>query len=237
MATAKSKPKATPFLYRLFGAPPAPGEEVVERYSKSVRVLHWVNAVAWVVLFVTGFFFVVNQFGAGAQGGISGVFHRIAAVVMVGWAVMYFLGNPKTAIEGIREAFKWGKDDLGWLKAAPAYYILGEEGAMPPQEHMNTGQKMWWLVVLGAGSLMIITGALMWFFKDIISADAFIWSVFFHQAGFIILFAFSLLHVYLSVVHPLMRGVFWSMWNGKISAKYAESHHKKWYDRIKKNGK
>jgi formate dehydrogenase subunit gamma len=108
---------------------------------------------------------------------------------------------------------------------------------MPPQEHMNTGQKMWWLVVLGAGALMIITGALMWFFKDIISADAFIWSAFLHDAGFIILFAFSLLHVYLSVVHPLMRGVFWSMWNGTISAKYAESHHKKWYDRIKKAGK
>jgi formate dehydrogenase subunit gamma len=233
MATAKSKTKAPPFLYRLFGPPSAPGEKVVERYSKSVRVLHWVNAVAWVVLFITGWFFVVDQFGAGAREGISGVFHRIAAVVMIGWAVLFVIGDKQGAVKGIKEAFKWGKDDLGWVKAAPAYYILGEEGSMPPQDHMNTGQKLWWLVVLLAGSLMIITGALMWFFKPILPQGAFLWTSFFHDVGFFVLFSFALIHVYLSVMHPLMRGVFWSMWSGKISAKYAESHHKKWYDKIK----
>ena len=234
MTTAKGKAKSTPISHALFGAPPAPGEEQVERYSRPVRILHWVNAVAWIVLFITGFFFFVPQFGAAAAGGVSGLLHRIAAVLMVGWAVLYFFGSPKAALRGIGEAFKWGADDIKWLKAAPAYYMLGEEEKMPPQDHMNTGQKLWWLFVIGAGGLMIITGALMWFFKGIISADAFMWSAFFHDVGFIALLSFALVHVYLSVFHPKVRGVFWSMWRGTVSARYAESHHKKWYDKVKK---
>jgi formate dehydrogenase subunit gamma len=234
MTTAERKSKSKPFMHALFGAPPAEGEKQIERYSRPVRILHWVNAVAWIVLFITGFFFFVPQFGAPAAGGVSGLLHRIAAVVMVGWAAIYFVGSPKAALRGIGEAFKWGASDIGWLKAAPAYYMLGDEEKMPPQDHMNTGQKLWWLFVLGMGAVMIVTGALMWFFKGMISADAFIWMAFFHDVGFIALLSFALLHVYLSSFHPKMRGIFWSMWRGTVSAKYAESHHKKWYDEVEK---
>ena len=234
METVERKPKSTPILHYIFGAPPVPGEDVVERYSRPVRILHWVNAVAWIVLFITGLIFFVPQFGGGAVGGWSGLFHRIAAVVMVGWVALYFVTSPRSALSGVREAFKWGRDDIGWMQAAPSYYMLGGEDTMPPQGHMNTGQKLWWLTVLGAGSLMILTGALMWFFKDIIPGSAFMWSAFFHDVGFIALLTFGLVHVYLSAFHPKMRGIFWSMWGGKISAKYAESHHKKWYDKVSK---
>ena len=243
---AEQKPKSTPFLNYLFGAPPTPGEPVVERYSKTVRVLHWVNAVAWVVLIVTGLFLFVPQFGDAAVGGLSRLFHRIGAVVMVGWALIYVVGDPRSTWAGIKDAFKWGKCDLGWLVAAIPYYFFGKEEStirirgfsrrieMPPQHHMNTGQKLWWLFVLAGGALMIITGALMWFFKNLISPGAFMWSAFFHDVGFIILLVFAFVHVYLSVFHPKMRGIFWSMWGGTISAEYASSHHKKWYDDVTK---
>ena len=42
---------------------------------------------------------------------------------------------------GVKQAFTWGAEDIGWLKAAPSYYFLGDESAMPPQGSMNTGQK------------------------------------------------------------------------------------------------
>jgi formate dehydrogenase subunit gamma len=227
MATAKSKSKSTPLASSLFGPPPAPGEEVVERYSRPVRILHWVNAIAWIVLFVTGWFFFVDQFGPAASGGISGVLHRIAAVVMVGWAVLYFLGSPKAAIKGMLEALKWGKDDIGWLKAAIPYYFFGKDEKMPPQEHMNTGQKLWWLMTLAFGALMIVTGAIMWF-----GSPTAILGIL-HDVGFIALFSFAMVHMFLSL-HPKMSGIFWSMWSGMVSSRYAESHHKKWYDKIKK---
>jgi len=81
--------------------------------------------------------------------------------------------------------------------------------------------------------MMVVTGALMWFFKPWLAASSFIWSAFFHDVGFVVLLVFAFVHVYLSVFHPKMRGIFWSMWGGKVSARYAESHHKKWYDEVK----
>ena len=237
MTTAERKSKSVPLSHTLFGAPPSPDEEQIERYPRPVRILHWANAIAWIVLFITGLFFFVNQFGAAAQGGVSGVFHRIAAVVMVGWVVLFVINDPKGTVRGIREALKWGRDDLEWAKAAVSYYFFGREDKMPPQEHMNTGQKLWWLTVIVVWAVMIITGALMWFFKDIAPQGVFNWAGFFHDVGFAILLPFALLHVYLSAFHPKMRGVFWSMWRGNVSAKYAESHHKKWYDRVKKGEK
>jgi len=177
----------------------------------------------------------VPQFSGGAGHGISSLFHHIAAIIVVAWAVGYFLRNPKTSIEGIKFALKWGTADFKWAMAAPAYYFFGKENKMPPQEHMNTGQKLWWLVVLGCGAVMIITGAFMWFFKNLVPSGVVMWCSTFHSIGMAVLFAFAFVHVYLSVFHPKMRGIFWAMVDGTVPADYAESHHKKWYDELTKH--
>jgi formate dehydrogenase subunit gamma len=230
--SAKAKAVSTSVPEVLFGPKPVAGEEVVERYTKGERTLHWVTAVTWAVLFITGLFLFVPVFGGAARGGVSTLLHHIAAIVVVAWAVWYFIRYPKASLKGIMFAFKWGMADFNWLKAAPAYYFFGKEEKMPPQEHMNTGQKLWWLIVLGAGALMVLTGALMMFFKGFIPSGAFMWAATFHALGMVALFTMALVHVYLSVFHPKMRGIFWSMVNGTVPAWYAASHHKKWYDEL-----
>jgi formate dehydrogenase subunit gamma len=236
-SSAKVKAGSTSMPEVIFGPKPLQGEKVIERYTKGERILHWVTAVTWVVLFITGLFLFVPVFGGGAQGGVSTLLHHIAAIVVVAWAVRYFLWHPKESLKGIMFAFKWGMADFNWLKAAPAYYFFGKEEKMPPQDHMNTGQKLWWLIVLGAGALMVLTGALMLFFRSLLPQDVFMWAATFHALGMVALFAMALVHVYLSVFHPKMRGIFWSMVNGTVPAWYAESHHKKWYDEMMKHKK
>jgi formate dehydrogenase subunit gamma len=236
-SSSKAKAGSTSVPEVLFGPKPLPGEKVIERYTKGERTLHWVTAVTWAVLFITGLFLFVPWFGVAAQGGIAGIFHRIAAIVVVAWAARYFLRHPKASFKGIMFAFKWGMADFNWLKAAPAYYFFGKEEKMPPQEHMNTGQKLWWLIVLGAGALMVLTGAIMMFFKGVLPSAWFMWAGVFHAVGMVALFTMALVHVYLSVFHPKMRGIFWSMVNGTVPAWYAESHHKKWYDEMMGNKK
>ena len=235
--SARAKAGSTSVPEVLFGPKPVPGEKLLPRYSKQVRILHWVTAVTWAVLFITGLFLFVPVFGGAAQGGVSTLLHHIAAVVVVAWAVRYFLWHPKASMEGIKFAFKWGSADVKWAMAAVPYYFFGKEEKMPPQEHMNTGQKLWWLIVLGAGALMVLTGALMLFFKTLLPQDVFMWAATFHAVGMVALFTMAVVHVYLSVFHPKMRGIFWSMVNGTVPAWYAESHHKKWYDELTKHKK
>jgi formate dehydrogenase subunit gamma len=215
-------------------------KQEVERYRKPTRILHWVHAGAFTLLFLTGLVLFIPQLGFLAQDGWTRLIHRIAAVVFIIAPLIYMPLNWKSTWKGIKEAFNWGIDDIGWLKAAPRYYFLADEEAMPPQDHMNSGQKMWWLLVIFSSIVFVVTGLVMWAFKTIAPASLLGWMVLLHDIAFIVTGVMFFVHIYLSVVHPLMRplrtGAWSSMARGKVSAHYARSHHGKWYDRISKGG-
>jgi formate dehydrogenase subunit gamma len=104
---------------------------------------------------------------------------------------------------------------------------------MPPQGHMNTGQKLWWLMVIVLGLVLVVSGLVMWLLKTVAPAPLLQWMVFAHDVAFIASGSMFLVHLYLSAVHPLMRpwreGSMSSMTRGRVSVEYARSHHAKWY--------
>ena len=135
----------------------------------------------------------------------------------------------------IKETLIWGKNDIQWVRHAPDYYFGGDESKMPPQGHINTGQKMWQLVVLVTGALFIISGIFIWFLKDVLSPGFFQSFIIVHDIAFILVLLMLLVHIYLGVIHPRMTESLRSMWDGKISKKYAGNHYSKWYDEEVKN--
>lgn len=211
-------------------------EQEVERYRRPTRILHWVHGGAFVILFLTGLVLFIPPLGALAQDSWTRILHRIAAAVFVIAPLIYLPMNWKATLNGISEAFIWRSDDLGWLKAAPQYYFLCDEKAMPPQGHMNAGQKMWWFLVIVFGLIFVITGAIMWFAKITAPPALLQWMVFAHDVAFIAVGVMFFVHLYMSVVHPLVRplgtGAWSSMARGKVSVEYAKSHHGKWYQEI-----
>ncbi|MDD4860197.1 MAG: cytochrome b/b6 domain-containing protein [Dehalococcoidales bacterium] len=208
----------------------------VERYRKPTRILHWFHTGAFITLFLTGLILYVPPLAIIAQDSWTRIIHRIAAVIFIIGPLLYLVFNYKAALKGITEAFHWGQEDLGWLLAAPRYYFLNDEEAMPPQGHMNTGQKMWWLMVIVFSAVFVVTGIVMAFLKTVAPAVILQWSVVLHDIAFIATGAMFFVHVYLSVIHPLMRplrtGAWSSMARGKVSVEYARSHHAKWYQEI-----
>ncbi|MFH1651995.1 MAG: formate dehydrogenase subunit gamma [Chloroflexota bacterium] len=207
----------------------------VEKYRAPVRVMHWVHTGAFVILFLTGLALFIPALGFLAEDSWTRIIHRIGAVVFVVAPVIYIILDPKAVGRGIKQAFSWSGEDAGWLKAAPSYYFQGHEENMPPQGSMNTGQKMWWFMVLVFGALFIITGAIMWFAKTTAPAPLLQWMVFIHDVSFIATGAMLFLHIYLGVFHPLMTESWASMASGRISVEYAKAHHRKWYDEISKS--
>ncbi len=211
----------------------------VERYRKPTRILHWVHLCAFIALFLTGLVLFIPALGILAQDSWTRVIHRVAALVFVVAPLIYMSMNWKATMRGIKDAFTWGKEDIGWLTAAPRYYFLCDEKAMPPQPHMNTGQKMWWFMVIVFGLVFVITGIILWAFKTVAPAGLLQWMVFIHDIAFIVTGCMLFVHVYLSVIHPLMRPLRIGAWSsmmtrGKVSAEYAKSHHGKWYEGIAK---
>ncbi len=213
-------------------------EQQIVRYRTPTRILHWIHTAAFIILGITGFILFIPGLSATlAHGSDTRYLHRIAAVIFVIGPIIYLITNRKAAVKGIKEAFTWGREDMEWLQAAPRYYFLADEEAMPPQGHMNTGQKMWWFMVIFFGVGFVITGVIMWAFKESAPFAALRWAVFAHDVAFIATGTMFFLHVYLGIIHPLMRGSWASMARGKVTAGYAKSHYRKWYDEVVKSEK
>jgi formate dehydrogenase subunit gamma len=207
-------------------------QRVVERFKKTTIFLHWIHTAAFLVLIVTGAILFLPGMGEAAAGGMTRFIHRIAVIIFVAAPVIYFFLRPGRVLHFIKETLTWGVDDLGWLKAAPAYYFCISDESMPPQGHINTGQKMWQFIVLGTGVLFVASGVIMWFFKDAVPVGLFQWCVIVHDIAFLLAFLMLLVHIYTGSLHPRMTESLRSMLDGRISKKYAKSHYGKWYDEI-----
>jgi len=208
----------------------------VERYRKPARVLHWVCAAAFVILLITGISRFVSSQGQVASGGWSYVPHLVAGVVFVAAPVIYFLTNRKASLKGIRRVLMWGKEDVDWTKAAPQYYFLCDERGMPPQRYFNTLQKVWLLLVIVFGLILAVSGVLMWALQATASVEFLELILFAHDIAFIAIGTMFLVHVYISVLHPMSGSMGTGAWSaitrGKVSVEYARSHHEKWYQEL-----
>lgn len=212
--------------------------ELVQKYTKPARVFHWVHTAAFLLLVITGILLYFPPAAFLAQDSWSRLIHRVAAIIFVLAPLIQLIANRQSTIHHIKSAFTWGKNDLEWAQAMPKYYFLSDEKCMPPQPEMNTGQKMWLTLLLIFGPIFTITGIIMWFFKAFVPQALFQWMIFIHDVSFILIILMFFVHVYLGVIHPLMRkhgGAMRCMLDGKITKEYAQSHHGKWYEDIAKN--
>jgi len=207
-------------------------EEIV-KYQRSTRVLHWIHTVAFILLFITGLIIFIPAFGPAAAGGATRIVHRVAALLFLIIPIIRFIMGPGSSLKALLKAFVWDSDDLGWLKAAPRYYFLGDTEAMPPQGEMNSGQKLWWLVTVVSWAVFGVTGLIMWFGKEALGPGALTTMVLLHDIMMAIVIPMIFVHIYLGVIHPLMTEAWHAIFRGTVSVEYAKSHHGKWYDEIK----
>jgi formate dehydrogenase subunit gamma len=205
-------------------------------FNTSQRFVHWLHTVAFVLLITTGAILYIPLFGNSLGRDVSGhvlrLIHRIGAVGFMLVPILYIVSDPKGWLADMKRVFTWGLSDFGWLAGAPRYYFVGDEEAMPPQDKFNTGQKLFYLVVVLCMVGFIVTGLIMWFLKGIVPAGIFQWSVFVHDLCTIAYAAFFLLHFMLAAMHPVMKGALNGMLFGWVSEEYVKQHHAKYYEEL-----
>jgi formate dehydrogenase subunit gamma len=204
----------------------------IPKYTALERTLHWVHTACFLPLALTGYVLFapwLSPIAQGEAGQTIRVLHRIAAVCFGLVPIIYTIIQPRRMLINLREFLTWGKDDVGWLKAAVPYYLGGDHDAMPPQPRFNSGERLN-AVVMVAGTLLFgITGLSMWFLKGIMPTGLYQFMNFIHDLTFIATFAMFIIHFYLAVVHPLMWQSLITMRFGYVSESYAREHHAKWY--------
>lgn len=150
----------------------------LEKPTIKKRIFHWIIATAFVALFATGLIIYTPQFSSLAAGGATRIIHKIAAAALIGGPILYALFRPDTARQWLREAAIWRK-----LPADTPHFITPWR------------RKHKLLISIGI-ALFALTGAIQWFFKDMLPDGVFDVSLFLHSILFFSAIVVLLYHVY-----------------------------------------
>jgi len=211
------------------------GDKVL-RFSKGERLSHWVHAISFFVLLITGLG-VYSSFFQPAMaifGGIHAaqIIHRIAAVffvVVVG--LLFFVGNPRFHWRWLKFTFNFTKADLQHVSAFPKEFF-GGHGNYPPQDKYNGGEKINSLITIFGTIFITLSGIVMWWAPHF-PPGLVRWAYPVHDLSMFIMTAAAIGHIYLSLLHPDSKVAMSGMLNGYVPTKFAQAHHAKWYERLK----
>lgn len=197
------------------------------RYGFDERVTHWLGAISYVYLMLTGLafwspwlFWIAVVLGGGT---ISRELHPWAGLVFVLstiWMCRLWAAQMKTAPE-----------DKAWWKAN-IHYVRNEDHLVPPADRFNPGQKFLFWGFFWSGLLLFLTGLILWFPHWILWNLRFLRpiSVFVHAAAALLTIGLFIVHVYMGAV--LEKGALDAVVRGDVSRVWAKKHHGIWYDEV-----
>jgi formate dehydrogenase subunit gamma len=190
----------------------------VKRFTVSERVVHWLTALAFFILWISGL--VVGR---------SGTFHDVmyfthlaaAGVLVFGTALIIVRGNRRALRRTARELRSLKADDRTWLKGVPARVLAG--APEPPTARFNAGQKVNFLGVCILLSALYVSGV------DTIIAGTNNNLIFgAHKLATIALCVLVAGHLYMALVNRATRPALRGMVGGTVDREWAHRHHPRW---------
>jgi formate dehydrogenase subunit gamma len=202
-------------------------EDEVQRYNFAERAYHWINAIAYTYLMLTGLaIFTPLAYWLGyVLGGPATIRYWHPWIGLIYLATIFWMHRMwKRDMQKIPEDEKWTKN----IRA----YAENRDELMPPQGRFNAGQKQFWWVMLYCTFILLITGIIMWIPEKMPRELHWVLpiTVFIHSATALITIAAFIIHVYMSIwVTP---GSMKAMVEGHVSTNWARTHHRLWYEKI-----
>ena len=202
-------------------------------FSFFKRAIHWLAALAFIILIPTGFM-IVFGLGGGSIVKYARYLHEVATVVFAVSVVPMFLFWIKDMFPTI--------DDIKWMFILGGY--LSKEVKEIPAGKFNAGQKMWfWLATLG-GIMMIATGAVM-YVQDfdfgiakslgMSQIDLLRLAAIVHNVLAFAVVALFFTHIYMSIF--AIKGALYSMISGYKEEDEIKYLHSTFYKKLKSKGK
>lgn len=198
------------------------GETIVSRYTAGARVNHWLNAMALILLALSGLalfhpslFFLTGLFGGGAN---TRAIHPWLGVILL----LTFTG---LFVRFVRFNFP-ERTDIEWLRQ-PAAVLGGDEENLPEVGKYNAGQKF----VFWAMSLLIIvlfiTGIGLWdqYFFQYTTIEQKRVAALVHSVAAVLAILVFIVHVYAAI---WVRGTVRAMTRGSVTGGWAWRHHRRW---------
>jgi formate dehydrogenase subunit gamma len=201
-------------------------KDMIQRYSDSERINHWVVAICFVLAALSGLsmfhpslFWLSHLFGGGPW---TRILHPFIGVVMaaafVSMMLRFWRHNRLTSSD--RQWLRQWRDVAG-----------NREDRLPEVGRYNGGQKLlFWLMVICVVTLFV-TGVLFWrpWFADSLPIFVVRLATLLHAAAAAVLVIGIIVHVYAAL---WVKGSIGAMMRGTVSDNWARKHHRLWYREV-----
>lgn len=203
----------------------------IERFTRFERTVHWTNAIAFVVLGISGVvmafgkFFLLPVIGGALFGELTYALKTLHNFVGPVFAVTLLLVLLTFLRDELPKSHDWE-----WLKKGGGM-LTGRE---VPSHRFNAGEKIvYWGGVLFLGSIVVASGLVldkvvpgMTYTRGSMQIAHIV-----HAVSTVLMMVTLLGHVYLGTIG--MRGAYTAMRTGFVDEGWATEHHALWYDDIK----
>jgi formate dehydrogenase subunit gamma len=206
-----------------------PTGRMIERFTLADRVAHWLLAITWVILAVTGLILslgkevllpVVGYTLFSWLATLSKNLHNFVGpilIVAVPWMFFKYVRD-----NGI------GVDDVRWFMNIVGYF----KGHEHPSRRFNAGEKLvFWLVLVVLSTVLVVTGLILNFPNFGQTRSTMQTANVIHMVAAYLAMALALVHIYLGTIG--MKGAYQAMRTGYVDETWAKHHHERWYEEIK----
>lgn len=193
------------------------------RYRPAERANHWLVAITFVLLALSGlaffdpsWFWLATLFGGGPWARIL---HPWLGVVMA-------LSFTALAVRMARHNHL-SANDRQWLRQI-GDVVRNREERLPEVGRYNAGQKvLFWIMVISV-FLLFVSGLIIWYqyFALYFPVEVRRIAVVVHSVTAFILIAGIMIHIYAAI---WVRGTMGAMLRGTVTRAWAKKHHPGWY--------
>ena len=208
------------------------GGRRIERFTPFERSAHWANAIAFVILAVSGLVMAFGKF----------FLLPVMGLTLFGWLTyvlktLHNFAGPVFAVSLVIVFFTFVRDewpqrgDLKWLLKAGG--VFSKSGHEPPSNRFNAGEKViFWLGVLVLGVIVVASGLVMdKLIPNLVYDRATMQAAHMvHAVSTVLMMCMFALHIYLGTIG--MRGAYTAMRTGYVDEHWAREHHEYWYNEI-----
>ncbi|MDA8126114.1 MAG: formate dehydrogenase subunit gamma [Deltaproteobacteria bacterium] len=199
----------------------------LERFTPRERINHWLVAIGFVLMALSGLAFfhpafwpLVQLFGGGVWARILHPYIGLGLVILFAFLFVRF-----RSLNGLRPG------DWEWLKRIGELLKGGDRG-MPPQEKFNAGEKlMFWALSLCL-LLLALSGLCIWRAFYSLPVEIVRLASLVHAALGAAMIGLIFGHIYAAL---WTKGAIPAMVYGTVSRAWAKHHHLLWYRRMTGN--
>jgi formate dehydrogenase subunit gamma len=202
--------------------------ERIVRYSAGTRINHWIVAISFVLLALSGLalfhpslFWLTNLFGGGPW---TRILHPFIGCFMVAAFILY---GAKLWSDNLLQQRDWI-----WLRKIRDV-VNNREGNLPDVGRYNGGQKLLYFIIVVCLACLLLSGIVIWrqYFSGYFSMDVVRFGALAHAFFAFVLICAVVVHIYAGI---WVKGSIRAMTRGWVTPGWAWKHHRAWFREVTK---